>query len=101
MKITYMIDYNQETKLWIAMSLEFGLAAQADTEHEVKQKIKAQIKEYIDEAIGQDRAFQAQLLSRKAPISYYMKYYWIKFKSFFKGNGDSSIFSQSTIIPHT
>lgn len=94
MNIKGMIAYNG--KIWVAMSLEFGLAAQASNEKEAKQKLHNQIQEYFDEANGQDKAFQKQLLSRRAPFSWYVKYYWLMLKKLFKQNGRSFLFSEST-----
>jgi hypothetical protein len=88
MKIRGMMANNG--KVWIAMSLEFGLAAQATTEAEAKTKLTAQIQEYYDEALTLDEKFQAQLLGRKAPLSWYIRYYCLKLKEL--GKTDSSVF---------
>jgi hypothetical protein len=94
MNIKGMVAYNG--KIWVAMSLEFGLAAQAASEQEAKRKLHNQIQEYFDEAIGQDKAFQKKLLSRRAPFSWYIKYYWLMLKKLCKQNGQSFLFSEST-----
>lgn len=90
-----MIAYNQNSKLWVAMSLEFGLAAQAFTEQDAKQKLIAQIQEYIDDASGIDKAHKSQLLSRKAPFNWYIRYYWLAMKEALHKNNHSLIFCQS------
>jgi len=64
MKIRYIIK--KKKNLWVAMSLEFGLAAQADTFDSVQIKIKEQIDEYLNEA---------EHLKRKGPINWFIIYY--------------------------
>jgi hypothetical protein len=81
--------------LWVALSLEFGLGTQADTELEAKQKLKAQIDDYIAEANGIDIAHREYLLNRKAPFESYLLYYWLVFKSLWIKD-HSPLFSQST-----
>jgi hypothetical protein len=55
--------------LWVALSLEFGLGTQADTENEAKQRLIAQIEDYIEDAKGDD-----YWLNRKAPFEFYVLY---------------------------
>ncbi|MCX7097514.1 MAG: DUF1902 domain-containing protein [Methylococcales bacterium] len=93
MKIKGMIARNGN--VWVAMCLEFGLAAQALSEQEAKRKLQNQIQEYFDEAIGQDKAFQKQLLSRRAPFSWYARYYWLAVKDLCQNNKHSLLFSKS------
>jgi predicted RNase H-like HicB family nuclease len=62
---------------WVAVCLDFCLAAQADTFEEAKSKLEAQIVFYVDEAL-QDKEFGPQLLQRKAPLSSWIEYYLIK-----------------------
>jgi len=69
--------------LWVAMSLELGLATQADTFDSAKMKLESQIKEYIEEALGQDSQYQQQLLSRKGPASWFIAFYFTQLKSLF------------------
>ncbi|ELA9712813.1 hypothetical protein RG007_003402 [Vibrio parahaemolyticus] len=65
--------------LYVAMSLEFGLAAQADTVDGAFEKLKDQIDEYVSEALEQDSEHRAKLLNRKAPVIWYVWYYFAKF----------------------
>jgi predicted RNase H-like HicB family nuclease len=61
---------------WQAFSLELGLAAQGDSESEVRQKLESIIESYVRDAlIGEDREHAYDLLSRRAPIAGYLKYY--------------------------
>jgi hypothetical protein len=79
----------QRGKLWIAMSLEFGLAAQDYTEREAKQKLIAQITDYVEEA-NADAEYRDYWLNRKASWGFYVLYYWLEFKSLWKK--DNSVF---------
>jgi hypothetical protein len=61
---------------WHAYSLEFGLAAQADTEEEAKAKLGNMIASYIYDALaGEDREHAPELLRRRAIPTVYAKYY--------------------------
>ena len=60
---------------WEAFCIDFCLAAQADTLEEAKQKLEAQIFDYLESALcGEDRQHANQLLNRKAPLSIRVKY---------------------------
>lgn len=64
---------------WVAVCLDFSLAAQDDTLEGAKARLEAQIEEYVFDAIaGEDRAFAEQLLTRRAPWPQWMRYYLIK-----------------------
>jgi len=62
---------------WQAFCLDFCLAAQGDTLGEAKEKLESMIAEYVYDALaGEDRDFGPQLLSRRAPLRDWLKYYW-------------------------
>jgi len=62
---------------WSLINLDFSLAAQADTLDEARAMLNAQIKEYLHDAlVGEDRAYAKDLLCRRAPIKYWLKYYF-------------------------
>lgn len=63
---------------WTAVSLEFGLAAQADSFQEVKERLESQIRSYVyDALVGEDRAHARYLLQRRAPLAAFVKYYFV------------------------
>ncbi|WP_019864993.1 DUF1902 domain-containing protein [Methylovulum miyakonense] len=71
----------QEADYWVAVCLDFNLAAQGDSFEEVKTKLEAMIAEYVFDALaGEDKPYAAQLLSRHAPLSSWLRYYFIKLK---------------------
>jgi len=88
MKIRCLIK--KDGDLYIAMSLEFGLAAQADSVEEAQEKLHQQIEEYIQEANEEDVIYREKLLARKGNFSLFILYYFayglsklsIKFRNF-------------------
>lgn len=78
---------------WQAFCLDFDLASQADSFKDAKKKLEVQIAEYVyDALVGEDRDHSAQLLSRRAPISQWAKYYLYvalcKLNKLFSGDGN-------------
>jgi predicted RNase H-like HicB family nuclease len=67
----------QKGDQWQAFSLEFGLAAQGDSEQEVRQKLESMIEWYVRDAlIGEDREHAYDLLiRRKARWPIFLRYY--------------------------
>ena len=61
---------------WQAFTLEFGLAAQADSQADVQHKLESMIRSYVSDALtGEDREHADVLLNRRATLSVYAKYY--------------------------
>lgn len=77
---------SKEGSQYVAMSLEFGLAAQADSLAEAKQKLEAQIKDYVKTALTETPEFRSALLRRRAPLWAYFNWYRIKFSNYIGGN---------------
>lgn len=73
----------REGDQWQAFTLEFGLAAQADSFQEARQKIDAMIQDYLYEAlVGDDREHASVLLIRKALWWVYALYYYARIMSY-------------------
>jgi predicted RNase H-like HicB family nuclease len=69
-----------EEGVWVALCLDFNLAAQGDSFEDAKIKLEAMIAEYVYDALmGEDKIYASQLLSRRAPLSAWLKYYMMKF----------------------
>lgn len=67
---------SQEDGQWIAMCLDFTLAAQADTPEQARRLLLSQIEEYLKDAlVGVDREHASELLSRRAPVKYWIRYW--------------------------
>ncbi|WP_163011457.1 DUF1902 domain-containing protein [Pseudomonas viridiflava] len=60
--------------LWIAACPQFTLATQGESFDQAKEKLEAQIKSYIVEALTLDKEHAAELLGRRAPLSIRMQY---------------------------
>ncbi len=64
---------------WQAYCLDLCLAAQADTFDEAKRKLSWMISDYLEEAlVGEDKAYANQLLSRKAPLFSWIRYFRLR-----------------------
>ena len=62
---------------WQAICLDLDLATQGETLEEATKKLEAQISEYVFDALaGEDQAYADQLLSRRAPVALWIRYYW-------------------------
>lgn len=67
----------QAPGLWIALCLDFDLAAQGETFQEARSRLDAMIDEYVEDALtGEDRDHAQALLNRRAPRRYWLRYYW-------------------------
>jgi hypothetical protein len=79
---------------WQAFALDFDLAAQGDSFEQARQKLDAMIRDYVVEAVGEDLAHIRQLLSRRAPLHMWARYYWLRLRTMLRdgspGNGDDS-----------
>ena len=63
--------------LWVAFCVDFNLACQADSLSEARSKLDMQIKEYLFDALeGEDQAYAAHMLSRRAPAGIFAMY-WV------------------------
>jgi hypothetical protein len=61
---------------WEAYTLEFGLAAQAESEQDVRRKLENMIECYVRDAlVGEDREHAYELLRRRARWQIYARYY--------------------------
>jgi len=58
----------QEGGLWVAVCIDYSLAAQADTFEEARRKLQEQIRSYVREAYTVDHEHAAELLTRRAPL---------------------------------
>ena len=88
---------------WSLISLDFSLAAQADTLEEASAILQSQIKEYLIEALnGQDKEFSVSLLRRKAPLKYWVMWWFgtCKFHLFNKKGEDHRAINETlNMIP--
>ena len=65
----------QEAGQWVAVCLDFNLAAQDDSFEEVKARLNQQIRSYLIDALaGDDKPHAPYLLRRRAPLRYWLAY---------------------------
>lgn len=65
--------------LWVAYCLDFALGAQGDTFAEARAKLDLQIRDYVhDVLVGDEQNFAGQLLRRRAPWGYYLRYWFYR-----------------------
>ena len=63
---------------WVAYCLDLNLAAQSDTFKDAKIRLEAQIRGYVADLNGVDKAHAEYLLSRRAPLNLWARYYFAK-----------------------
>jgi len=77
----------QGSDIWVALCLDFDLAAQSETFHDARRKLDAMIVDYVESAlVGEDREYADQLLNRRAPLRYWAKFYWFVLAHHFSRN---------------
>jgi hypothetical protein len=72
---------------WFAMCLDLNLYARAGSLPEVKEQLREIMAEYIREAATEDREYADDLLGRRTPVRFWLRYYWYKFLIFIFGRG--------------
>jgi hypothetical protein len=69
----------EKGNIWQAFCIDLNLAAQGTSLEEVKHRLQQQIFSYLFDALaGEDRKYAAQLLKRKAPLMFRLKYHYYK-----------------------
>lgn len=66
--------------LWVGLCVDLDLATQGDSLAEVKDRLDAQIRDYVREAVTVDREHAPRLLRRKAPLRYRLTYRWLQLR---------------------
>ena len=80
---------------WQAFSLEFGLAAQAESFPAAQGKLDGMIQSYLHDAlVGEDRQYARQLLARRSPWWVYARYYCGRALSMFTRLRDRRFFDE-------
>lgn len=76
----------RKNEQWQAFCLDLCRASQADTFEEAFPKLEAMVEDYLEEALtGEDKAYAEQLLSRKAPLSSWIRYVRLRFYEIIAG----------------
>lgn len=73
--------FERDGNQWLGFCLDYSLVTQAGSLADAEEKLLAQVSEYIyDATVGQDRQHAGYLLRRRAPLSYWVKFYWTLFR---------------------
>jgi hypothetical protein len=76
---------------WQGFTLEYGLAVQGVSQIDVRRRLENLIVSYVyDALVGEDREHADELLSRRAILRVYARYYYYKATSFLFPGGDAS-----------
>lgn len=97
MKTLRCMAYQQDG-VFVAACLDLSLAAQADTMQEAMDKLENQVRDYLIEAY-EDPSYTRQLLSRKAPLSMWFKYWVLVFQVFFRRREQATLFTEPCSAP--
>lgn len=76
MKTLRCMAYRQDG-VFVAVCLDWSLAAQGDTLEQAKLKLEEQMDSLIEEAKAEPQYAKQLLFKRKAPISLWIKYWYI------------------------
>ncbi|EPF1298562.1 DUF1902 domain-containing protein [Klebsiella michiganensis] len=94
MKTLRCMAYRQDG-VFVAVCLDLSLAAQADTLMDAKASLESQIEDYIAEAVREPQ-YAKDLLSRRAPIKLWAKYYLIHIRMMFsRKSGPAAVFTEA------
>lgn len=98
MKILRCMAYRQDG-VFVAVCLDWSLAAQADTFEEAKAKLEEQMHSLVDEARAEPEYAKQLLFKRRAPLSLWLKYWYIAAIMFFRKQDQASLFNEPCNVP--
>ena len=65
--------------IWVALCLNFDLAAQGESFDDVRYRLDTMVNEYVAEALtGPDSDHAEYFLNRRAPLTCWVRYYWYR-----------------------
>ncbi|CAM5793065.1 hypothetical protein [Rhizobacter fulvus] len=71
----------REGDVYVAVCIDFTLAAQGDSFEDATQRLHGQINSYVQEAFAVDLPHAAELLTRKAPLWHRIQYRLCQFRA--------------------
>lgn len=66
---------------WLAVCIDLNLVAQGDTSKEARNKLHNIINDYLVEAFTEDNQYFDDLVPRKTPFIFLLRYYWLSLLS--------------------
>lgn len=83
---------------WTLMCLDFSLAVQSDDLADAKKRLIEQIVIYVrDATVGEDSQYASVLLQRRAPLQYWVKYYWFRARQALTNHRNSHLAEKRSI----
>lgn len=98
MKTLRCMAYRQDG-VFVAVCLDWSLAAQGDTLDEAKKKLEEQMDALIEEAKAEPKYAKQLLFNRKAPKSLWLKYWYIAAIMFFRKQDQATLFNEPCNAP--
>lgn len=89
----------REGEVWVAVCLDFALAAQGKSLEVARKRLHQQILMYVREAVSVDAAHASQLLARKAPLADRLAYEYCKLKSKLKRSVRARFMAYKEALP--
>lgn len=63
---------------WFAMCLDLNLYARGASLQEARDKLRGFVRHYVAAALGKDREYVGDLIPRRAPFGFWVKYYGMR-----------------------
>lgn len=80
LKLRGYIQREQDSSC-LAVCIDLNLVAQGDTPKEARNKLHEIINDYLLEAFTEDKQYFDDLVPRKPPFIFLLRYYWLVFLS--------------------
>ena len=88
--------------LWQTFCIDLNLATQGESFQEARDKLHDQIASYMQEALaGEDREYADQLLSRKSPLEFRLRYHFYSLLCYFDTARESICQIFNEVMPLT
>ncbi len=71
----------EQNKSWSAICIDLNLIAQEDDLISAHKKLHAMISDYLTEALTDDAQYIGDLIPRKSPLIFVLRYYWLHLSS--------------------
>ena len=76
---------------WTLMCLDFDLSAQDASLKEAEVKIRSQVSSYLRDANGIDKRHAQGLLNRRAPLRFWLMFYFYRLRLWIKNSREKRI----------
>ena len=84
---------------WFAICLDLNVYARADSFEEARARLEDRVSEYVNEALTIDAAHAATLLNRRAPVEFWLKFYFWSAVQWFRRPSRPSHLRFTSLMP--